>query len=274
MIRRMAHPKSRRLPAVLFGLFPVLLCAAGCQAPPQPDGPAVMTMRVADRDAFIDETLTILRELDFPPDRVDRAAGSIVAGPSTSGQWFEVWRRDVHGGYQVLESSLHTIQREVVIEIEPAAEGVETAQSGEVAAGGQAATTNEAANAPGGDALGGDENVVTESGGLAAGGGEYRVTVAVNKSRYAAPDRQVATASGALAIYNERLPTNEGLRNARSRLGHWVPLGRDALLEADLLDRIASRAAMARPAEPIIERPGGEEPAAAEPIEELPRTEP
>jgi hypothetical protein len=107
-----------------------------------------------------------------------------------------------------------------------------------------------------------------------SGSGAYRVSVAVNKSRYAAPDRQVTTASGALAIYNERLPTNEGLRNARSRLSHWVPLGRDALLEADLLDRIAARAAGARPARLAERAKRAEELPPAEAIEELPKVEP
>ena len=154
-----------------------------------------MTLHAADKDVLIDETLTLLRELDFPPDRVDRQAGTIAAGPSTGGQWFEIWRRDVYGGYQILESSMHTIRREVGVTIEP---------------------------------VSGD-----------ADSDEYRLSVEVKKFRYSAPDRQVTTASGALAIYSERVPTTEGLRNAASRGHSWVPLGRDGLLEKALLSRIA-----------------------------------
>ncbi len=167
----------------------------GCQAPLQPNGPTQMTLRVTDKEALIDETLTLLRELDFPPDRVDRVSGTITAGPSTGRQWFEIWRRDVLGGYQMLESSLHTIRREVGVTIEPL-----SAESGS---------------------------------------DEYRLSVEVNKYRYSAPDRQITTASGALAIYSEQLPTTEGLRNALSAAHEWVPLGRDGLLEQALLTRIA-----------------------------------
>jgi hypothetical protein len=39
-------------------------------------------------------------------------------------------------------------------------------------------------------------------------------------------------------IYNERLPTTEGLRAARSPGESWIPQGRDALLEEWLLDKI------------------------------------
>lgn len=154
-----------------------------------------MMLRVTDKDAFIDDTLTMLRELDFPPDRVDREAGTISAGPSTGGQWFEIWRRDVHGGYQILESSIHTIRREVGIRIEQVSEHDDS--------------------------------------------DEYRVSVEVSKFRYSAPDRQVTTASSALEIFSERLPTTEGLRHSRSASSGWVPLGRDGLLENALLARIA-----------------------------------
>lgn len=64
----------------------------------------------------------------------------------------------------------------------------------------------------------------------------YRLQVQVDKSRYSAPERQVTTASGAMAMFSTRLPTTTGLRQAMQRYAHWVPLGRDPLLEAYLLD--------------------------------------
>lgn len=193
-LSRITERGCRSQSTALAALAMVLACQIGCQAPPQPNGPTQMTLRVTDKDAFIDDTLTMLRELDFPPDRVDREAGTISAGPSTGGQWFEIWRRDVHGGYQILESSIHTIRREVGIHIEPASEDADSDQ--------------------------------------------YRVSVEVSKYRYSAPDRQVTTASGALEIFSERLPTTDGLRNARSASSGWAPLGRDGLLERALLARI------------------------------------
>jgi hypothetical protein len=63
--------------------------------------------------------------------------------------------------------------------------------------------------------------------------------VQVDKLRYSAPERQVTTGSGALAISSEKTPDVEGLRGPRSHRAEWVPLGRDPLLEAFLLQRIA-----------------------------------
>ncbi len=77
--------------------------------------------------------------------------------------------------------------------------------------------------------------------------GRFRVGVNVEKSRYSAPDRQVTTASGALAIYSERLPTTEGLRRSASRTAHWVPLGRDGLMESYLLNKLTEDLGEAAP---------------------------
>lgn len=184
---------------------------SGCQAPGPPDGPTRMVLRAADREAFMDRTISLLRELDFAPNRVDREAGTILAGPTTSGQWFEFWRRDVHGAYQVLESSIHTIRRDVAVSIRLADPSADEAAC--------------------------------------------EVTVEVNKQRLAAPQRQITTASGALAIYSERIPTTEGLRKAQSPDAAWVPLGRDALLEEYLLNRIAELSQGAAEVPPAAEPP-------------------
>lgn len=178
--------------------------AVGCQAPPKPNGPTERIVRVSDRDGFIDSMLTVLREHDFQPREVERDAGLALAGPSTSGQWFEFWRNDVRDGYQLFEASIHTIRRSVTVNLVPVSDDD---------TGAMADQTSQA--------------------------DRYRLTVRVDKERYSAPERQVTTASGALGIYSERLPTKEGLRGARSRGEHWVPLGRDVLLERYLLERFA-----------------------------------
>ncbi len=193
--------------ALLLGGVPGL---TGCHAPAQPAGPTYIVLDVPDYDAFVDASLSVLRRYDFPPDRVERERGLIITHPATSGQWFEPWRADARGGYQLLESSLHTMRRVVTVNIEPLEAG-------------QAAATDE-------------EPLTTQP--ESARAGRYRMQVRVDKSRYSAPERQVTTASGALAIYSERLPTTEGLRGAQSRGAHWVPLGRDPLLESFLLDRL------------------------------------
>ena len=175
----------------------LLVAAWGCQVSPQPTGSTAMQLRISDPDAFLDSAMTVLRERDFQPKRLDREAGTLVTYPTTGQQWFEFWRTDSQGGYQLLESSLHSIRRYVVVSLRPTEVSDEASDS-------------------------------------------YELTVEVQKQRYSAPDRQITTASSALAIYSERLPTTEGLKAARTAGAHWVPLGRDQQLELFLLDKFAA----------------------------------
>jgi hypothetical protein len=96
--------------------------------------------------------------------------------------------------------------------------------------------------------------------------------VSVNKARYAAPNRQLTTAAGALAFFDERLPTTEGLRRGRTEGAHWVDLGRDKNLEIALLDRIlvAFDARKAEQAGPAEEDGDSTTTAPAEPTDETP----
>lgn len=181
-------------------ILPALLVQTGCRAPAEMSGPTEIVLSISDRDRFVDNTLTLLRENDFAPQRVDRGAGRIVAGPTTGAQWFEFWRSDSQGPYQLLESSMHTTQRVVTVQFEPLS------------------TTTQAAE---------------------AAAQSYRVNVQVDKLRYNAPERQITTASGALQIYSEKIPTTEGLRKASTAGEAWIPVGRDGLLESFLLQRIA-----------------------------------
>jgi hypothetical protein len=103
----------------------------GCQAPPAATGPTERMVRIADKPAFIDSMLTLLREHDLPPRFVDRAAGLLETEPTTGGQWFEIWRSDVHGGYQILESSLHTIRRSVAVSLSPVSDDADADAPGD-----------------------------------------------------------------------------------------------------------------------------------------------
>lgn len=245
-----------------------LLSLGGCATPAQPAGPTEMLVRVEDRDAFFDNTLTFLRRHDLQPQRVDREAGEIVTVPTTSAQWFEFWRIDSQGGYQMLESSIGTIARVVTIELRSPDGAVEEsaldasaieADSAAIApppvlssqpdsrpepVEGQAAIATHAASgsAPALEAV---QEPATGSGAK-----EYRLSVQVQKLRYSAPDRQITTASGALGLFDKKIPTTEGLRAARDRSAHWIPLGRDAALEDYLLLEIVGlRGAGIEPAE-------------------------
>lgn len=179
----------------------------GCEAPAPTSEIPQRRVWISDRDAFINDTLTLLREHDFPPRRVDRVGGVTVAGPTTSGQWFEFWRADSRGSYQSLESSLHTIRRTVTVRL---------AADPTVAAAPGASTSPSSA-------------------------GPHTVSVQVEKERYSATERQVTTPLSALAIYSDKLPTEQGVRASRSEGEHWVPLGRDPLLEDYLLEKIVDR---------------------------------
>lgn len=224
------HGQERSSPAragaaVLCVLIPAL-AATGCQAPPQPTGPTAMVLDLADYDGFVDSAMTILRERHFGIDRGDRRAGVIVSHPATGAQWYEFWREDSLGPYQLLESSLHTLRRIVTVTIEPGDADAREASSKPATARTRTEKDDESRHEQ--DALTPDK-----------GPGRYRITVRVDKERYSSPQRQVTTASGALAIFSERVPTRDGLRNARAAGAHWVPLGRDGLLEAALLAKFA-----------------------------------
>jgi len=196
----------------------MVVALAGCRAPLPPEGPTELRVYVPDYEAFFDAALSVLRRYDFSPDYADRTRGVIVSEPVTSGQWFEPWRVDSPGGYQLLESSLHTIRRTVTVRLQPLEDSPAETQP-TVA-----------------DVLSEDWDREPPVWGVK----RYRVSVQVDKSRYSAPERQITTASGALAIYSTRIPTTEGIRGPASREIDWVPLGRDPLLEAFLLEKLAN----------------------------------
>ncbi len=153
--------------AVLCILIPAL-ALTGCQAPPQPTGSTAMVLDLADYDGFVDSAMTILRERHFGIERGDRRAGVIVSHPATGAQWYEFWRGDSLGPYQLLESSLHTLRRIVTVTIEPA----DADADADVREASSKPTREEDALTPG------------------KGPGRYRVTVRVDKERYNSPQRQ------------------------------------------------------------------------------------
>lgn len=236
---RGARPAARVAPRRTVGLAAaavlVMVTLPGCRAPQAAETPPALVVSVRDYDRYVDRVLSTLRRYDLPPERVDRGRGIVVSRPTTSGQWFEFWRIDAPGTYQLVESSLHTVRRRVTVRIDPLDDSARMAMT-PAAAEGNAPRDGEAAAAalPAPDTAP-EDAPATSAPAVMPLGGRFRVSVEVAKERYSAPERQVTTASGALGIYNERLPTTEGLRGARSRGAHWVPLGRDPLLEARLL---------------------------------------
>jgi len=89
---------------------------AGCAKPVRPEA---ATAAEVDSDEDLDHlwstALDVLQKVDFLPDRQDRATGVITCFPTTSMQWHEPWRQDVVTGYDLLESSMHTLQRRATV---------------------------------------------------------------------------------------------------------------------------------------------------------------
>jgi hypothetical protein len=94
---------------------------AGCNAPAPPDRQSSVLISAGtgeDFDRLWEVTTTVLRGHELTPVLEDRAAGVITTTPTTSQQWFECWRHDVADGYSLVESSLHTMRRQVTVNIE------------------------------------------------------------------------------------------------------------------------------------------------------------
>jgi hypothetical protein len=108
-------------------VFGIVLVFTGCQRPVPPPEPAPMTLVVqkGEYDLAWDETLDVLNEHYFIPDRQDRRDGLIITYPSLSKQWFKFWRDDAQGSYDVCESSMHSIRRIVRVKFIPQGERVE-----------------------------------------------------------------------------------------------------------------------------------------------------
>ncbi len=68
--------------------------------------------------------------------------------------------------------------------------------------------------------------------------GRYRINVVVDVFRMSAAERQVTTPSGALVMFSEKLPTEQGDPVKPHESTHWVHLGRDPKMEGVLLQRI------------------------------------
>ncbi len=233
-------PRNRasraRWPLVLLSLAVAFTgpLAAGCRAPAV-GGPTTATLYVSDYDRFFDDTMSVLRRYDFPPDRADRPHGVIVTQPATSAQWFEFWRSDARGGFQALESNLQTIHRTVTVTLEPLDTPARAAMQPPSPETEPAIPSGAALEPPTAPA---DRATLIPAEVTGPGGGTYRVEVRVEKARHSSPPRQITTASGALSLYSERTPTIAGTRGAQTRIVQWVPIGRDPLLEDFLLKKL------------------------------------
>lgn len=108
-------------------MFAVL--AGGCQRPVQTAEPLSQQVALVDEaqfDALWESCQEVLRRHRFRLDRVDRRSGTITTFPETSQGFFEFWRHDVDTSYDLLESTLRTVRRLAVVQVdrdEPAGSG-------------------------------------------------------------------------------------------------------------------------------------------------------
>jgi len=91
------------------------LVAAGCVRPAQPVTPTAANVPDADLDGLWDASLSVLRRIEWHPDRQDRATGMIETVPATTKQIWEFWRQDVADPYSQTLADLQTIQRKAII---------------------------------------------------------------------------------------------------------------------------------------------------------------
>lgn len=105
---------TRRFELALVAI-PTCVFLAACTRPAPPTGLTAAKIEADQLEPLWDATLSVLRKHDFLPDRQDRAQGVITTLPSTSRQWGEVWRHDLADNYSKVESSMHTVQRQVTV---------------------------------------------------------------------------------------------------------------------------------------------------------------
>lgn len=109
---------KRSLPILGAMVMPLVALLLGCQGP----RPAIKDVQIQLSDEaayrqFWQHTLDSVRHFGYSLDRVDPPAGMVISDPLTSKQWFEFWRNDTLDAAGVTEASLHTIRRQVRVEV-------------------------------------------------------------------------------------------------------------------------------------------------------------
>lgn len=79
----------------------------------------------ATNDQAINAAKKVLRDMHFVIEKSDADAGYIRTRPLSGAEFFEFWRTDAADSRKLAESSLHSIQRIVEINISPAQEKVQ-----------------------------------------------------------------------------------------------------------------------------------------------------
>jgi hypothetical protein len=95
----------------------------GCARAPEARFPNPITFSDADPAAAEKAVRQVLLNLRFNIEYPSSKPGRLTTEPLTGASWFEFWRHDTIGRFQVAESSLHTTRRRVIVNVAPAAQG-------------------------------------------------------------------------------------------------------------------------------------------------------
>ncbi len=97
----------------------MLTAAFSCTGCAPTGGPVASPTGVADENfnAVWDATNEVLREYRFFIDRADRREGVITTFPMIGRHWFEFWRKDAITQRDLAEGTLHTVYRQVTVNI-------------------------------------------------------------------------------------------------------------------------------------------------------------
>ena len=120
----MNHSTATRLGSRLaaLGLFVLI---GGCFSPtttPQPTETPSYQVKLS-KTQTLHLARNVLLAYHFRIMKEDASAGTLRTHPLSGAQFFEFWRRDGRGSFNVLESSLHTMQRTVEITLREQAPG-------------------------------------------------------------------------------------------------------------------------------------------------------
>jgi hypothetical protein len=97
---------------IIWTLFTLVCFVAGCTEK-QAVAPEPRCLSGVDVNSAMRTSELVLVGMNFVIDKEDPNLKIITTKPLAGGQFFELWRKDNVGGYNVAQSSLHTIRRTV-----------------------------------------------------------------------------------------------------------------------------------------------------------------
>ena len=111
---RVKMSKGKR---VYFMTVALLAGLVGCGREYEISGPEPICVRTVDKGRVMEIAEDVLVRMNFVVEKYDAKAGFIRTKPLRAGQIFEFWRRDNVGPAATAEANLHSIRRQVRLDI-------------------------------------------------------------------------------------------------------------------------------------------------------------